>query len=184
MLEMLLSLDFVKNLLKEYGFVKLEEEEETPKSKLEELLDLGSIQTKLNFKKDKFTIYITFDPLLEDYYKETKNILYSDNLEQDIDVMRLLKKCNDHKLLIRKYPESNGNNVLEVLGYTDLSSFIEYGIISDLSLYKIVVDEKFDTSEPFNIISDFTIKIHCNISYTDRQWYSDKRVIDDEKDTK
>ena len=49
MLEMLLSLDFVKNLLKEYGFVKLEEEE-TPKSKLEELLDLGSIQTKLNFK--------------------------------------------------------------------------------------------------------------------------------------
>ena len=66
MLEMLLSLDFVKNLLKEYGFVKLEEEE-TLKSKLEELLDLGSIQTKLNFKKDKFTIYITFDPLLEDY---------------------------------------------------------------------------------------------------------------------
>ena len=184
MLEMLLSLDFVKNLLKEYGFVKLEEEEETPKSKLEELLDLGSIQTKLNFKKDKFTIYITFDPLLEDYYKETKNILYSDNLEQDIDVMRLLKKCNDHKLLIRRYPESNGNNVLEVLGYTDFSSFIESGIISDLSLDEIVVDEKFDTSEPFNIISDFTIKIHCNISYADRKWYSDKRVIDDEKDIK
>ena len=68
MLEMLLSLDFVKNLLKEYGFVKLEEIE-TPKSKLEELLDLGSIQTKMDFSKDKFTIYVTFDSLLEDYYK-------------------------------------------------------------------------------------------------------------------
>jgi hypothetical protein len=39
MLEMLLSLDFVKNLLKEYGFVKLEEEVETSISKLEELLN-------------------------------------------------------------------------------------------------------------------------------------------------
>ena len=184
MLEMLLSLDFVKNLLKEYGFVKLEEEVETPKSKLEELLDLGSIQTKMNFKKDKFTIYVTFDPLLEDYYKEATKILYSDNLEQDIDVMRLLKKCDDHRLLIRKYPESNGTETLEVLGYTDFSSFIESGIISDLTLDKIVVNEKFDTSEPFNIISDFTIKIHCNVSYTDRKWYSDKRVIDEEKDNK
>ena len=184
MLEMLLSLDFVKNLLKEYGFVKLEEEVETSKSKLEELLDLGSIQTKMNFKKDKFTIYITFDPLLEDYYKEAKNILYSDNLEQDIDVMRLLKKCNDHKLLIKKYPESNGNNVIKVLGYTNFSSFIESGIISDLSLDKIVVDEKFDTFEPFSIISDFTIKIYCNVSYADRKCYIIKRDIDDEKDIK
>ena len=184
MLEMLLSLDFVKNLLKEHGFVKLEEEVETSKSKLEELLDLGSLQTKLNFKKDKFTIYVTFDPLLEDYYKEATKILYSDNLEQDIDVMRLLKKCNDHRLLIRKYPESNGTDTLEVLGYTDFSSFIESGIISDLTLDKIVVNEKFDTSEPFNIISDFTIKIHCNVSYADRKWYSSKRVIDDEKDSK
>ena len=74
MLEMLLSLDFVKNLLKEHGFVKLEDEVETSKSKLEELLDLGSIQTKMNFKKDKFTIYITFDPLLEDYYKEANSL--------------------------------------------------------------------------------------------------------------
>ena len=184
MLEMLLSLDFVKNLLKEYGFVKLEEEVETSKSKLEELLDLGSIQTKMDFSKDKFTIYVTFDSLLEDYYKEAKNILYSDDLEQDIDVMRLLKKCDDHKLLIRKYPENNGTDTLEVLGYTNFTSFIESGIISDLSLDKIVVDEKFDTVEPFNIISDFTIKIHCNISYSDRKWYSDKRVIDEEKDNK
>lgn len=184
MLEMLLSLDFVKNLLKEYGFVKLEEEVETPKSKIEELLDLGSIQTKMNFKKDKFTIYVTFDPLLAEYYKEATRILYSDNLEQDIDVMRLLKRCDDHKLLIRKYHESNGTETLEVLGYTDFSSFIESGIISDLTLDKIVVNEKFDTSEPFNIISDFTIKIHCNVSYTDRKWYSDKRVIDEEKDNK
>ena len=184
MLEMLLSLDFVKDLLKRYGFVKLEEEVETPKSKLEELLDLGSLQTKLNFKKDKFTIYVTFDPLLEDYYKEATRILYSDNLEQDIDVMRLLKKCDDHKLLIRKYPESNGTETLEVLGYTDFNSFIESGIISDLTLDKIVVNEKFDTSEPFNIISDFTIKIHCNVSYADRKWHSDKRVIDEEKDNK
>jgi hypothetical protein len=59
MLEMLLSLDFVKNLLKEYGFVKLEEEVETSISKLEELLNLGSIQTKMDFSKDKFTIYVT-----------------------------------------------------------------------------------------------------------------------------
>ena len=184
MLEMLLSLDFVKNLLKEYGFVKLEEEVETPKSKLEELLDLGSLQTKLNFKKDKFTIYVTFDPLLEDYYKEATRILYSDNLEQDIDVMRLLKKCDDHRLLIRKYPESNGTETLEVLGYTDFSSFIESGIISDLLLDKIVVDEKIDADGPFDIISDFTIKIHCNISYSDRKWYSNKRDIDEEKDTK
>ena len=183
MLEMLLSLDFVKNLLKEHGFVKLEEIE-TSKSKLEELLDLGSIQTKMNFKKDKFTIYITFDPLLEDYYKEAKNILSSDDLGQDIDVIRLLKKCNDHKLLIRKYPENNGTDTLEVLGYTNFTSFIESGIISDLSLDKIVVDEKFDADGPFDIISDFTIKIHCNISYSDRKWYSNKRDIDEEKDTK
>lgn len=184
MLEMLLSLDFVKNLLKEHGFVKLEEDVETSKSKLEELLDLGSIQTKMDFSKDKFTIYVTFDSLLEDYYKEAKNILSSDDLGQDIDVIRLLKKCNDHKLFIWRYPASNGTDTLEVLCYNDFTSFIESGIISDLPLDKIVVDEKIDADSPFDIISDFTIKIHCNISYSDRKWYSNKRDIDEEKDTK
>ena len=47
-----------------------------------------------------------------------------------------------------------------------------------------VVDEKIDADGPFDIISDFTIKIHCNISYSDRKWYSNKRYIDEEKDTK
>ena len=64
------------------------------------------------------------------------------------------------------------------------NSFIESGIISDLPLDKIVVDEKIDAGGPFDIISDFTIKIHCNISYSDRKWYSNKRDIDEEKDTK
>ena len=184
MLEMLLSLDFVKNLLKEYGFVKLEEEVETSKSKLEELLDLGSIQTMMDFSKDRFTIYVTFDSLLEDYYKEAKNILSSDDLGQDIDVIRLLKKCNDHKLFIWRYTASNGTDTLEVLCYNDFTSFIESGIISDLPLDRIIVDEKIDDDGPFDVISDFTIYLYCNISYSDRKWYSNKRDIDEEKDTK
>ena len=121
---------------------------------------------------------------VEDYYKEAKNILSSDDLGQDIDVIRLLKKCNDHKLFIWRYPASNGTDTLEVLCYNDFTSFIESGIISDLPLDKIVVDEKIDADGPFDIISDFTIKIHCNISYSDRKWYSNKRDIDEEKDTK